>query len=198
MVKRLLDLVASAGGLILLSPLLLAIAVAVVIDSGRPALFRQKRVGRHGTPFEILKFRSMRPATDNTAALVTSAGDQRITRVGGWLRSTKLDELPQLWNVVRGDLSIVGPRPEVQRYVDLWPAPDREIILSVRPGITDPASTKYRREEELLAGQQDPEAFYRAVILPDKVRLYRDYVETQSLANDFRILLGTAQTVVTR
>lgn len=196
--KRAFDFAASAGGVILLCPLFLAIAVAIVVDSGWPVFFRQERIGRYGKPFKIVKFRSMRPTLDGTMPLVTAAGDSRITRVGGWLRSTKMDELPQLWNVLRGDLSIVGPRPEVEKYVDLWPANDRAVILSVRPGITDPASTKYRREEELLAGQQDPEAFYRAVALPDKVRLYREYVETQSLAIDLRVLAGTVQSIVAR
>lgn len=196
--KRGLDVVASACGMILLFPLLLVIAIAIVIDSGRPVLFRQERVGRHGKPFEIIKFRSMKTTSNRSMPLVTTAGDARITRVGGWLRSTKLDELPQLWNVLRGELSIVGPRPEVQGYVDMWPEDDRAIILSIRPGITDPASTKYRREEDLLAGQPDPEAFYRTVVLPDKVRLYREYVESQSLAVDLRVLAGTAQSIVTK
>lgn len=194
--KRSFDFFASACAVILLSPLFLVVAAAIVIDSGRPVLFRQERVGRHGKPFRIIKFRSMKPTSNNSIPLVTTAGDARITRVGGWLRSTKLDELPQLWNVLRGDLSIVGPRPEVRKYVDLWPADDRAIILSIRPGITDPASTKYRREEDLLAGQKDPEGFYRTVVLPDKVRLYREYVETQSLAIDLRVLASTAQSIV--
>ncbi len=155
----------------------------------------------------MLKFRSMSVATapvraagvtDSgvTGPLVTAAGDQRITKVGARLRSSKLDELPQLVNVLRGDMALVGPRPEVQRYVDLWDEADREVILSVRPGITDPAAIELRREEELLAEQVDPEAYYRTVLLPRKVGMYRRYVESRTLVGDLRILLRTVASVI--
>lgn len=192
--KRLMDISASALGLALLSPLLAGIAIAIVIDSGRPVLFRQLRVGKEGRLFSVLKFRSMQPAGPGSPQ-VTSAGDERITRVGAWLRSRKLDELPQLWNVLKGELSLVGPRPEVPKYVDLWPADDRVVILSVRPGITDPASLRFRREEELLASQADPDSYYCNVLIPEKVRLYRQYVETQSMAQDLRLIAGTVHSV---
>lgn len=198
MIKRLLDIVVSALGLLVLSPLLLVIAVAIVIGSGWPVLFQQQRVGRNGNLFEIYKFRSMSQSAQGVGPSVTSAGDPRVTSVGRWLRSSKLDELPQLWNVLRGDLSLVGPRPEVPSYVALWLPEDREVILSVRPGITDPASTKYRREEELLATQPDPEEYYRQVILPDKIRMYREYVNRTSMATDLRVLADTAHSVVSR
>jgi lipopolysaccharide/colanic/teichoic acid biosynthesis glycosyltransferase len=128
---------------------------------------------------------------------LTVGDDPRITRVGRWLRSTKLDELPQLWNVVRGDMSLVGPRPEVPQYVALWSPEDREVILSVRPGITDPASIEFRREAEALADVSDPESYYVEVVLPRKVALYRDYVSERTLRKDLAILVHTARTVVT-
>lgn len=197
MTKRLGDVVLSAVALVLLAPVLAVIGVSVVIESGRPVFFRQERIGRDGQPFELVKFRTMapRPAAE-VGPQITVAGDSRVTRVGRWLRSTKLDELPQLWNVLRGDMSLVGPRPEVPQYVALWPAEDRDVILSVRPGITDPASHRYRRESELLAAQPDPDAYYREVVLPDKVRSYREYVETRSTAQDLKVLVHTLRAVV--
>ncbi len=198
MTKRLGDVLVSTVALVVLAPLLAIIGVSVAIESGRPVFFRQTRIGLGGKPFELVKFRTMssRPADDG-GPQITVAGDTRVTRVGRWLRSTKLDELPQLWNVIRGDMSLVGPRPEVPKYVDLWPPVDRDVILSVRPGITDPASRKYRREAELLAGQPDPDAYYREVVLPDKVRLYTEYVEQQSAKGDLRLLLSTIHAVFT-
>jgi lipopolysaccharide/colanic/teichoic acid biosynthesis glycosyltransferase len=195
--RRLVDIVVSAVALVLLAPALAVVGIAVVVESGRPVFFRQQRVGRGGRLFSLYKFRTMR-ADAGTGPQVTAAGDTRITRVGARLRSTKLDELPQLWNVLKGDMSLVGPRPEVPRYVELWPAADRGLILSVRPGITDPASTLYRREAELLAAQPDPEGYYRTVVLPDKVRIYCDYVRGRSGAADVRLLLETVRAVATR
>lgn len=192
--KRALDVVASALGLVLTTPLLAVLAVLVRRDSPGPAFFRQERVGRDGDLFRIRKFRTMR--TDVGGPGVTTAGDGRITRTGHWLRSTKLDELPQLINVLEGTMSLVGPRPELQEYVDLWPDEDREVILSVRPGVTDPASLQFRREAELLAESSDPERTYRTVVLPEKVRIYREYVESQSFLGDLRIILGTLWSVV--
>lgn len=194
MTKRAFDAVASGLGLVVLSPLLALAALAVAIDSGRPVIFSHERVGRDGRPFRIYKFRSMEEVS-GSVPLITAAIDARISRVGAKLRATKVDELPQLWNVFRGDMSLVGPRPEVPKYVALWPAEDREVILSVRPGLTDPATKKYRREERLLASQSNPETYYREVVLPDKVRMYREYVENRSGMTDLRLLAGTLLTV---
>lgn len=192
--KRALDLTAAGLGLVICSPLLLAVATAIRLDGPGPVLFRQVRVGRGGAEFRILKFRTMRP--DNAGAQVTSANDARITRVGAWLRRTKLDELPQLFNVLRGEMSLVGPRPEVPTYVAAWPPAARELILSVRPGITDPASVEFRHEQEELAAAVDPDDHYRRVILPRKVELYVEYVRTQSLMRDLKVLLSTIAAIV--
>jgi lipopolysaccharide/colanic/teichoic acid biosynthesis glycosyltransferase len=191
--KRLLDAAASAAGLLVLSPILVAVAVAVRLDSPGPVLFRHERVGRHGRKFHVLKFRSM--THRSTGAQITAAGDARVTRVGRILRRTKLDELPQLLNVLVGDMSLVGPRPEVQRYVDLFPAEYAE-ILRVRPGITDLAAIEYRDEERLLAASTDPESEYRSTVLPAKIALYRRYLAERSLATDLRILARTVAAVL--
>jgi lipopolysaccharide/colanic/teichoic acid biosynthesis glycosyltransferase len=193
MAKRLLDVVASIVGLVLTSPLLLAAAVAVRLESKGPVIYRQERVGRRGQPFTILKFRTMRAGVPG--AQVTTGDDPRITRSGHWLRSTKLDELPQLLNVLRGDMSLVGPRPEVPKYVAHWPEHARNLVLSVRPGITDPASIVFRREAEELASVEDPERHYIDEILPRKVSLYCDYVSASSFRGDLRILVSTLRTV---
>jgi len=186
--KRLFDILASAMGLLLLSPLLLGVAVWVRLDSPGPALFRQTRVGRHGAPFTIHKFRTMRV---EAGAAITVGADPRITRSGRLLRQAKLDELPQLWDVLRGAMSFVGPRPELPRYVELYPAEIRERVLSVRPGITDPASLAFSHEAELLAAAADPEREYREVILPAKLRLSAGYAASASLATDLRLILRT-------
>lgn len=191
--KRLVDLFAAAIGMVIASPLLVIAAVAVRLTSPGPAIFRQERVGRGGDTFEILKLRTMRSGAPGVA--VTSGGDPRITKVGRWLRSTKLDEMPQLVNVLRGDMSLVGPRPEVPEYVAKWPEEARSEILSVRPGITDPASIAFRREAEELGEAPDPERHYVDVILPRKVEMYRDYVRTRSVAGDLKIILRTLRTV---
>lgn len=191
--KRTLDLVVAWVGLLASSPVLLAAAVAVRLSSRGPILYRQERVGRGGVAFEILKFRTMR--LDAAGPVVTVANDPRITTAGRVLRSTKLDELPQLWNVARGDMSLVGPRPEVARYVAMWPADAKDEILSVRPGITDPASIEFRRESEILAAAADPERHYVEVILPRKVELYREYVRSRSLTGDLRVLGETLRSV---
>lgn len=191
--KRVLDVVASAVGLLLAGPILLLAAVAIRVSSGAPVIFRQERVGRHGRPFAILKLRTMQ--TGISGAQVTAGRDPRITKLGHWLRSSKLDELPQLVNVLRGDMSLVGPRPEVPRYVAAWPRDKRQLILSVRPGITDPASIEFRREAEKLAHVDDPEQHYVDVILPRKVALYSEYVRTRSFRGDLRILTATLRSV---
>jgi lipopolysaccharide/colanic/teichoic acid biosynthesis glycosyltransferase len=186
--KRLFDVICSALGLLLLSPLLLLAALWVKLDSPGPALFRQTRVGRYGVPFTIHKFRTMRV---EPGAAITVGADPRITRSGHFLRQTKLDELPQLWDVLRGAMSLVGPRPELPRYVELYPADLRERVLAVRPGITDPASLAFSHEAELLAAAADPEREYREVVMPAKLKLSADYAARASLATDLRLILAT-------
>ncbi len=195
MSKRLFDIAASALGLLILAPLLLLAALWIKLDSPGPALFRQTRVGRFGVPFTIHKFRTMRV---EPGAAITVGADPRITRCGHLLRQTKLDELPQLWDVLRGAMSLVGPRPELPRYVAFYPADLRERVLSVRPGITDPASLAYSHEAELLAAAADPECAYREVILPAKLKLSADYAASASLATDLRLILTTLARVVRR
>lgn len=199
--RRTVDVVASAAGLAVLALPLAAIAVAVKATSPGPALYTQVRVGRDGEPFTLLKFRSMRAvAPGGTAAgpQVTAGGDPRITRVGAFLREWKLDELPQLFNVLRGDMSLVGPRPEVPKYADLWPADARATILTVRPGITDPVTVTLRDEESLLADQDDPESYYVNELLPQKAAAYAEYVSHRSFASDLGTILGTLKAVVKR
>jgi len=191
--KRLFDLILAALGLALFAPLLLLVAAWIKLDSKGPVLFRQERVGRHGEPFLIHKFRSMR--TDNAGAQITVGADPRITRAGRAIRALKLDELPQLWDVLRGAMSFVGPRPEVARYVALYPAGLRELVLSVRPGITDLASLEYRNESELLARAADPEREYVEVVMPAKLALAAAYAREHSLAGDLRIIWRTVRAV---
>ena len=189
--KRIFDFVVAGAGFLVLSPVLVVIALAVAVSSPGPVLFRQQRVGLHGRPFEILKFRTMANAPEGTGPLVTAAGDRRITPVGRVLRAAKLDELPQLWNVVRGDMSLVGPRPEVAKYVALYPPGVAEKVLSVRPGITDEASIRYRDEAGILALAEDPERAYVEEVLPRKLEIYLRYAERHSLAGDLGILFRT-------
>ncbi|MBB3195179.1 sugar transferase [Roseateles terrae] len=189
--KRLFDLICAGLGLLLLSPLLLVVAVWIKLDSPGPVMFRQERVGRFGRPFRIHKFRTMRVDAPALGPQITIGADPRITRSGRFLRASKLDELPQLWDVFRGAMSLVGPRPEVPRYVALYPADLREVVLSVRPGITDPASLSFRNESELLAQAADPEREYVEVVMPAKLRLAADYVRRASLATDVRLIVAT-------
>jgi lipopolysaccharide/colanic/teichoic acid biosynthesis glycosyltransferase len=191
MAKRLFDVVCAALGLLLLSPLLLGIALWIKIDSPGPVFFRQERVGRFGRPFRIHKFRTMVQAAPALGPQITVGADARITRAGQALRQRKLDELPQLIDVLAGRMSLVGPRPEVPRYVALYPAEQRAKILSVRPGITDPASIAYRDESRLLAAAADPERTYVEEVLPAKLRHAVAYVEQASLASDLRLILLT-------
>lgn len=191
MAKRLFDIVCAGIGLLLLSPLLLAVAVWVKLDSPGPVMFRQERVGRFGATFRIHKFRTMRVDAPRLGPQITIGDDARITRSGRWLRASKVDELPQLWDVLRGAMSLVGPRPEVPRYVALYPAELRELVLSVRPGITDPASLSFRNESELLARAEDPEREYVEVVMPMKLSLAADYVRNASLGGDIRLILAT-------
>ena len=189
LLKRLFDLLASAAGLLLLAPLLLAIAAWVKLDSPGPVFFRQERIGRQGQPFRIYKFRSMRQ--NNAGLQITVGEDARITRSGRFIRAYKLDELPQFFNVLLGDMSIVGPRPEVPRYVALYPDEVRAEVLSLRPGITDLASVQYRSESTLLASSADPERTYVEIILPAKLALCRQYVRERSFLLDLKIIAMT-------
>jgi lipopolysaccharide/colanic/teichoic acid biosynthesis glycosyltransferase len=182
--RRLLDVVASTAGLLLFSPLFAILAIAVKISSPGPAFHRGERIGLGGKPFILYKFRSMRMAESGPA--ITRAGDPRITRVGHFLRRTKLDELPQLINVLAGDMSLTGPRPEAPRYVEMYDAEQRR-ILSVRPGITSPASLLYRSEEEQLMGP-DWERLYVKTIMPAKLRIDLEYIERRTLASDLRVI----------
>jgi len=187
--KRALDLALASLGLLLLTPLLVVIALAVVLDSPGPAMYLGRRTGRGGREFHLYKFRSMTAGADRTGPGITSAGDRRVTRVGHFLRRHKLDELPQLWNVVRGDMSLVGPRPEDPRYVALYTSEQR-VVLSVRPGITGIASLRYRHEEELLQGP-DWETVYLTNIMPAKLSLELAYLEHANLFTDMVLLLAT-------
>lgn len=191
--KRTFDVLAAAGGLAVLGPLLLLCAVAVKVTSPGPVLFRQERMGVGFRPFRLLKFRSMTHGA--RGAQVTSAGDARITPVGRILRKTKLDELPQLVNVLVGEMSLVGPRPEVRRYVEAF-RDDYARILAVRPGITDFAAIEYRDEERILAASADPERAYLDEVLPAKIRLYNKYLERRSFLTDLTLIFRTLGAIV--
>lgn len=179
-----------------LAPVMAAAAVAVKLDSPGPVFFRQARVGKGGLPFRIHKFRTMR--TDVVGANVSTAGDARITRVGKVLRKSKLDELPQLIDVLRGDMALVGPRPEVPEFVRQWSPERRPVILSVRPGITDPASIELRNEADELAAAEDPHQHYVEVLLPRKTSMYVDYVQNRSFIGDIRLIFQTLGVVATK
>jgi lipopolysaccharide/colanic/teichoic acid biosynthesis glycosyltransferase len=188
--KRMIDFVASAVGIVLLSPLLLVAAALVRLSSPGPVLFRQERIGRGFRPFTIYKFRTMVVDAPRLGAAITCGDDPRITPIGRILRKTKLDELPQLFNVLLGHMSLVGPRPEVPRYVELF-REDFAEILAVRPGITDLASITYRNESELLGRAVDPQAEYVERILPDKIRLAKEYRRRSSMMYDLFLIFRT-------
>lgn len=187
--RRAFDVILAGTGLLLLLPLFAAAAVVVRLDGPGPLLFRQERVGRYGRPFTILKFRTMRPLAAATSATVGNT--ERVLRWGQILRNSKIDELPQLFNVLAGDMSLVGPRPELLRYVALWSEADQTTVLSVRPGLTDLASLVYCYEERLLAGRNDPEDYYCRAIIPRKLRLCRFYVRRAGLALDLWLICQT-------
>jgi lipopolysaccharide/colanic/teichoic acid biosynthesis glycosyltransferase len=193
--KRMFDFVGALTGLLLLGPLLLVLAVIVWTSSGRPVFFRQTRVGWRGRDFTLLKFRSMSVLPETERDRFEIGSFRRVTPVGRLLRKTKLDELPQLWNVLKGEMSLVGPRPEVRKWVDRYPERWAR-VLTVRPGITDPASITYRNEEEILARSPDPERTYREVILPHKLDLYETYVQQRGLRGDLGVLFQTVWIVV--
>ncbi len=198
MLKRLFDIVFAALALLLLCPLLLAVALWVRLDSPGPVLFRQRRVGRGGRPFDIFKFRTMAAGAEAVGPQITVGADTRITRAGAWLRRAKLDELPQFYNVLRGDMSVVGPRPEVPRYVALYPPEVRTAVLSVRPGITDLASIAFRDESALLARSADPERTYVEQILPAKLDYALQYMRSHTLWLDLRIIGWTVLAILGR
>ena len=191
--KRVFDVVCAVLGLAVLSPVLLVTAVLVGITSPGGVLFRQERVGRNGVPFRICKFRTMR--ADNAGLKITTSSDSRITPVGRVLRKTKLDELPQLWNVLKGDMSFVGPRPEVQEYVDLYTPEQRQVLL-VRPGITGVASVRYRNENELLSASADPNRTYIEEVMPAKLELDLGYLPRASVWTDIKLILETLVAVL--
>lgn len=190
MAIRAFNIIASAAGLVVLSPMLVAIAILVRLDSAGSVLFRQTRVGRGFRPFVIYKFRTMVPDAEQVGRQITVGRDSRVTRVGHVLRKTKADELPQLVNVLKGDMSLVGPRPEVPRYVEMFRA-DYEAILSVRPGITDIASLHFKNEGDLLAESADPDRTYVTEILPEKIRLAKHYIDRRTLLFDLTLILRT-------
>ncbi len=193
--KRLMDVLLSAGALLVLWPLFLLVAVAIKADDPGPVFYRQVRVGRGGRPFRIFKFRTMVTDADRKGPAITVGRDSRITRVGAFLRRTKLDELAQLLNVLRGEMSFVGPRPEVPRYVELYTPYQRQVLL-VRPGITDYASIAYRNENDMLEGVDDPERLYIEEIMPAKIELNMKYLREISPLADIRLILKTVVAVV--
>ena len=193
--KRFFDIVASLLGLIVLSPLLLVVAIWVKLDSEGPVFFRQVRVGRYNKDFRIFKFRSMRVGSDKGSQVTIGGRDPRVTRSGYFIRKFKIDELPQLINVLVGDMSLVGPRPEVRHYIDYW-TPEQMRVLDVRPGITDPASIRFRNENELLAKAKNPEKYYVEVIMPQKIKLYLDYVNQASFWYDLKLILQTFKVII--
>ena len=194
MIKRIFDFTAALAGVILLSPMFLAIAAWIKLDSRGPVFFRQQRVGKDGVMFDIIKFRTMSDETYD--AVLTLGHDRRITQVGKFLRRHKLDEFPQLFNVIGGTMSLVGPRPEVPRYVDCYPAEVREVVLSVLPGITDWASIYYKEENSLLNRATDPEQAYLDTILPAKLKYNLRYVNERSFWNDVQIIFTTLRALV--
>lgn len=188
--KRIFDIIVSFFGLLFLSPIIIVVAGLLELDGGH-VIFRQERVGLGGKRFKIFKFRSMTTDESKRSVQVSAGNDYRITSLGRFLRKTKFDELPQLFNVLMGDMSIVGPRPEVPRYVAIWPREDREHILSVRPGITDYATLYYHDEQAILARTKDPEKAYIQDIVPHKLELNQNYVKDRNFGLDIRLILAT-------
>jgi lipopolysaccharide/colanic/teichoic acid biosynthesis glycosyltransferase len=195
--KRVFDLFWTVPGLIVLSPLMVGLAIWIRLDSPGPALFRQERVGRFGKPFRVVKFRTMTANAEERGPKITAGADPRITRAGAFLRKSKLDELPQLFNVLKGEMSLVGPRPEVPEYVAQYPDDVRERVLSVPPGITDFAAIEFRNESELLANSQNPEDDYLNKVLPRKLAYYERYVTERNMWVDFVLILRTMVSVIT-
>lgn len=193
--KRAFDVLASLIGVAVLLPVFAGIALWIFLGDGWPVLFKQTRVGRNGMKFKVLKFRTMYKDAERAGQLTVSGRDPRITPSGYILRKYKLDELPQLFNVIKGDMSLVGPRPEVPAYVELYTA-DQRRVLSVRPGITDAASLEFMDENELLAKADDPQRYYKEVILPRKLALQLNYVEQRSFLGDLAIVMKTVVGII--
>lgn len=194
--KRLFDIIAAGCGLIVLSPLLLIVSVWIKLDSKGPVFYRQVRVGRSNKDFRIFKFRSMRIGSDKGSLVTIGGRDPRVTNSGYYIRKYKLDELPQLINVFMGDMSLVGPRPEVRHYVNYWTL-EQMHVLDVRPGITDPASIKFRNENILMENADNPEEYYINVIMQEKIKLYLEYVKNTSFINDIKLVLETFKVIIT-
>jgi lipopolysaccharide/colanic/teichoic acid biosynthesis glycosyltransferase len=195
--QRTIELAARLGGVLGLSPLMALIAILVKAEDGGSVFFRQERIGRGGRPFRMWKFRTMIPYASALGPSLTAAGDSRITRIGGWLRAHKLDELPQLFNVVAGEMTLVGPRPEVPKYVDMYTA-DQRSVLNLEPGITDRASIMFADESALLALQEDPENYYIEKVIPEKIRINLEYAGRATAFSDLGIVLETIGYVVPR
>lgn len=193
--KRLFDLIASGCGLLVLSPIFLVLAIWVKLDSPGPVFYRQVRVGRGNKDFRLFKFRSMRIGSDKSGLITVGGRDPRVTRSGYYIRKYKLDELPQLINVFLGDMSLVGPRPEVRKYVGMY-TPEQMHVLDVRPGITDMASICYRNENELLEKVENPEAYYVGTIMQDKLRINLEYVHNQSFWGDIKLIFKTFGAII--
>ena len=195
MLKRIFDIIASGCGLIVLSPLFIILAIWIKWDSKGPVFYKQVRVGRNNKDFKLYKFRSMRVGADKAGLITVGGRDPRVTRSGYYIRKYKLDEFPQLINVFLGDTSLVGPRPEVRKYVDMY-TPEQMHVLDVRPGITDLASIRYRNENELLEKAEDPDRYYIEVIMQEKIKLYLEYVENASFWYDIKLIFLTFWTIV--
>lgn len=189
-IKRLFDILASLCGIIVVGIPLIIIAILIKLDSKGPILFLQKRVGRYGNPFYIYKFRTMVTDAEKLGKQITVGHDSRITKVGAVLRKYKIDELPQLFNVLKGDMSLVGPRPEVPRYVELYSEEERR-VLDVRPGITDLASIRYKDENDILGKVENPEEYYINIIMKDKLKLNLEYIEKSNLIFDIKLIFKT-------
>lgn len=192
---RILDVIISLVGIILLAPLFIIAAIWIKLDSPGTVIFSQSRVGRYGIPFNMFKFRSMAGGADRSGLLTIGETDNRITRSGAFLRRYKIDELPQLFNVLIGDMSIVGPRPEVQRFVNIY-THEQQKILSVRPGITDMASIVYSNESDILSRQANPEQYYIDCIMPEKIRLNQVFISSPGVSNYFRIIFLTIKKII--
>ena len=195
--KRLFDILASGCGLLVLSPIFIIVAIWIKLDSPGPFFYRQTRVGRHNKDFRIFKFRSMRVGSDKGSLVTIGGRDPRVTRSGYFIRKFKIDELPQLINVFTGDMSLVGPRPEVRHYVNYW-TPEQMRVLDVRPGITDLASIRYRNENEILETVENPEQYYIDVIMPDKLRINLEYVANHSFFYDIKLIFKTFWEIISK
>lgn len=195
--KRTFDIIASGLGLVCLSPLFALLAIWIKLDSKGPVFYKQTRVGRNNKDFRLFKFRSMRPDSDKLGLITVGGHDPRVTRSGYFIRKYKLDEFPQLINVFKGDMSLVGPRPEVRKYVGMY-TPEQMKVLSVRPGITSLASIRYRNENEILAEAEDPDRCYIEQVMPDKLKIDLEYVDNAGFLNDIKLIFATFKEIITK